>query len=281
MGPMRRVLVAVLLAAAMFPGVAAAGPLVVRATFDVSTVEFGGTINAHVVVLLDGARVRPDSLRIIDDVAPLAPFSSTRTARIGNGDMVTVTVARTYGCYSSACVAANGDATPSLPKVTASVVTRDGKTVRATATWPTLHVRGRVSKADLARSRPPFQADTTPGPPSYRLAPSTLAWLLDGLALVAALAAAALAAHTGLRLLRRRRAAPAADELERALRLAREAEARPAPDRRRALGLLARLLGARDRGLSGAASELAWARPEPEGAALATFVADVERELPS
>ena len=278
---MRRAVLAVLLAAAVFPGVAAAAPLVVRATFDVSMVEFGGAINAHVVVVLDGARVRPDSFRIVDDVAPLAPLSSARTTRIVHGDTVTVAVARTYSCYSSACVAANSDATPSLPKVIATVVMRDGKTVRATATWPTLHVRGRVSKADLARSRLPFQADTTPGPPSYRLAPSTLAWLLDGLALVVGLAAVALAAHTGLRLLRRRRVAAAADELERALRLAREAEARPAPDRRRALGLLARLLGARNRPLSGAASELAWARPEPEGATLATFVADVERELPS
>jgi hypothetical protein len=278
---MRRAVIAVLLAAALFPGVAAAAPVVVRATFDVSTVEFGAAINAHVVVLLDGARVRPDSLRIVDDVAPLAPLSSAHTTRIVHGDTVTVAVARTYSCYSSACVAANGDATPSLPWVTATVVMRDGKTLRATATWPTLHVRGRVSKADLARSRPPFQEDTTPGPPSYRLAPSTLAWLLDSLALAVGLAAAALAAHTGLRLLRRRRAVPAADELERALRLARAAEARPAPDRRRALGLLARLLGGRDRRLSGAASELAWARPEPEGTTLATFVADVERELPS
>jgi hypothetical protein len=45
--------------------------------------------------------------------------------------------------------------------------------------------------------------------------------------------------------------------------------------------LLARLLDPRDRRLSGAASELAWAEPEPERAALATFVADVEREVPS
>lgn len=278
---MRRAVVAVLLAAAIFPGAAVAAPVVVRATFDVPTVEFGAPINTHVVVVLDGARVRPDSLRIVDDVAPLAPLSSARTTRIVHGDTVTVAVARTYSCYSSACVAANGDATLSLPKVGATVVTRDGKTVRATSTWPTLHVRGRVSKADLARSRPPFQADTTPGPPTYRLAPSTLAWLLDGLALAVALAAAALAAYTGLGLLRRRRAAPAADPLERALRLAREAEARPTPDRRRALGLLARVLGARDRRLSGAASELAWAQPDPERATLATLVADVERELPS
>jgi hypothetical protein len=45
--------------------------------------------------------------------------------------------------------------------------------------------------------------------------------------------------------------------------------------------LLARLLDPRDRRLSVAASELAWAEPEPERAALATFVADVEREVPS
>jgi len=81
--------------------------------------------------------------------------------------------------------------------------------------------------------------------------------------------------------MRRRRVEPTTDELERALRLAREAEGRQVSDRRRALGLLARLLGSRDRRLSGAASELAWAKPEPEGAALATLVADVERELPS
>ncbi|MDX6527465.1 MAG: hypothetical protein QOI43_2976, partial [Gaiellales bacterium] len=61
----------------------------------------------------------------------------------------------------------------------------------------------------------------------------------------------------------------------------REAESRPPSDRRRALGLLARLLDPRDRRLSVEASELAWAEPEPERAALATFVADVEREVPS
>ena len=153
--------------------------------------------------------------------------------------------------------------------------------MRATANWPVLRVRGRVATADLARLRPPFRASTAPPPPSYRLAPSTLAWLLDGLAVALALGAVALASrtrHAGSRAGRRGRPA---DELERALRLAREAENRPPPDRRRALGLLARVLRARARPLSGTASELAWAKPEPEREALATFVADVEREVPS
>jgi hypothetical protein len=273
--------VVVLLAAGIFASGASAAPLVVRATFDTSTVEFGAAIGTHVVVLLDGTRVRLGSLRIVADAVPLSPLSAAQTTRVVRGDTITVAVARTYSCFSSACVALNGDATPALPRVTATAVTQDGKTVRAAASWPTLHVRGRVSKADLARSRPPFLADTKPGSPSYRVKPSTLAWLLDGLAIALAFAAAALGAHTAVGLVRRRRVEPTADELERALRLAREAEARPVPDRRRALGLLARLLGSRDGRLSGAASELAWAETEPEGAALATLVADVEREVPS
>ena len=260
---------------------AAPHPLVVHATFDSPTVQFAAAIRIHVVVLLDATRVIPDSLRIVDDLAPLTSLSPGRTTRMTRGDTVKVTLERTFSCLSSSCVSPSGDATPALPPVRVTVATRAGETLGTKATWPRLHVHGQVSKADLARSRPPFRADTTPAPPSYRLAPAALAWLLYGAAVVLALAAAALAVNEARRLTHRRHREPTVDELERALRLAREAENRPPPDRRRALGLLARLLGARNRRLSGTASDLAWAEPEPERAALATFVADVEREVPS
>ena len=283
-GSLRSVVAGVVVLAA---GVVASGawaappPLVVRATFDTPTVQFAGAIRIHVVVLLDATRVRPESLRIVDDLAPLTSLTPGRTTRTTRGDTITVTLERTFSCLSSSCVSPTGDATPALPPVKATVATLVGETLGTKAAWPVLHVQGRVSKADLGRSRPPFRADTTPAPPSYRLAPSTLAWLLYGAAVALALAAAALAVHEARGLARRRRGEPTVDELERALRLAREAESRPPPDRRRALGLLARLLDRRDRRLSGTASELAWAEPEPERAALATFVADVEREVPS
>jgi hypothetical protein len=256
-------------------------PLAVRATFDTPTVQFARAIHARVVVVLDATRVHADSLRIVEDLAPLTSLSPGRTTRTTRGNVITVTLERTFSCLSSSCVSSRGEATPTLPPVTVTVATLGGETLGTKATWPTLHVQGRVTKVDLGRSRPPFRSDTTPAPPSYRLAPSTLAWLLDSAAIVLALAAAALALHEARGLARRRRGEPTVDELERALRLAREAESRPPPDRRRALGLLARLLSPRDRRLSGAASELAWAEPEPERAALATLVADVEREVPS
>lgn len=283
MGPMRRgvVATAALLAAGALASGASAAPIVVRATFDPATVQFGDAIDAHVVVVLDAASVRPESLRLVDDTAPLTPVSSAHTSRSVQGNTVTIATARTFSCLSSACVAASGDATPTLPPVTATVVMRDGKTVRATAAWPALRVSGRVSSADLARTRPPFRASTAPPPPSYRFAPGTLARLLDGLAIALALGAFVLVAAQWRRLARSRRAGPAGDELERALRLVREAESRPPPDRRRALGLLARVLRARARPLSRKASDLAWARPEPEPDAVATFVTDVEEDVPS
>jgi hypothetical protein len=282
-GPLRRGVACVVL---MFAGVFASGalaaaPLTVRATFDTSTVEFAGVIHVHVVVLLDATHVRPDSLRIVGDFAPLTSLSPARITRTTQGDTITVALTRTFNCVSSACVSTSGVATPALRPVMVIVLALDGRRLRVAAVWPTLHVQGRVVKSDLGRSRLRFRANTTLAPPSYRLAPSTLAWLLDGAAIVLALGGGALAAYEVRRLARRRHGEPTVDELERALRLAREAEDRPPTDRRRALGLLARLLDARNRHLSATASELAWAEPEPEQAALATFVADVEREVPS
>jgi hypothetical protein len=283
-GSLRRVVAgAVVLAAGLFVSGAwaASPPLVVRATFDRPTVQFAGAIHIHVVVLLDATQVRPESLRIVNDLAPLTSLSPGRTTRTTRGDTITVTLERTFSCLSSSCVSSSGDATLTLPPVKVTVATLVGETLGTKAAWPVLHVQGRVSKADLGRSRPPFRSDTTPASPSYRLPPSTVAWLLYTAAVVLALAAASLAVREARGLARRRRGEPTVDELERALRLAREAESRPPSDRRRALGLLARLLDPRDRRLSVAANELAWAEPEPERAALATFVADVEREVPS
>ena len=279
---MRRVAAtAAVLAAGVFASAASGAPIVVHATFDPATVQFGDVIDARVVVVLNTPTVRPDSLRLVNDVGPLTPVSSVHTSRSVQGDAITIEIERTFSCLSSPCVAAGGDASPTFPRVRAAVVTRDGRTLRATTAWPTLRVRGRVSSADLARLRPPFRASTTPPPPTYRIGPGTLARLLYGLAILLAVGAVAVAAAQARRVARSGRSQPVGDELERALRLAREAETRPPPDRRRALGLLARVLRTRARPLSGTASDLAWARPEPEPEAVATFVTDVERDVTS
>jgi hypothetical protein len=278
---MKRVLMAaVALAAGVGADGAGAAPLLAaRATFDTPIVQFGDAIRTHITVVADSTQVHATSVRIVDDATPLTPLSTTYVTRATRGATLVIAITRTFSCISRDCVSAKGDATPALSPVTVTAVAESGRIVHATAAWPVIHVQGRVKAADLARDRPPFRANTSPPPPTYRLTPSTLAWLLDGVAVVLALAAGGLAVSVARRLARRVRSTPTAGKLERAVRLAHEAESRPPPDRRRALGLLARLLDNRDGRLSAAASDLAWARPDPERESVSTLVSDIEREV--
>jgi len=254
-----------------------AGPLTVRAVLAPQTVEFGDELAAKVVVLLDRAAVRVGSLRISEGLAPLTQLAAERTTQTRHGRLVVVSVSVPAACLGQACTAGAGDTRIALPPVTAQVTTRRGNTLRRTAHWPRLHVTSRVAAADHAAATPPFRSDTLPPPPVYRIAPGTLAFVLDALAALLAAAGVGLATWTVLALARRRRTPSAADDLEVALRRTREAEARPVPDRRRAVGVLARVLEARGRRLAGAAGELAWSKPTPEPEALSALVAEVER----
>jgi hypothetical protein len=264
------------------PALAATAPLIVHAGFDPPTVTFGDRVVARVVVLLDRTVVRPGTLKLTADVAPLTQLAAPQTTRTARGNLSIVTYEVPAACVTDGCIAPAGDLPLRLPRVTATVATRSGGVVRAAVAWPVLHVHGRVNAGDLAGARPRFRGDTTPAAPSYRIAPSTLAALLDALAILLVLGGVAIAARELQRLARRRRdRAAAGGELERALRLAREAESRPPPDRRRALGLLARLLDSRDGRLATQASELAWAQPQPEREAMSGLVAEIEHEAPS
>jgi hypothetical protein len=258
------------------PVIAPTAPLDVATSFDPPVVQFGDRIFAHVVVALDTRLVRPQTLRFTDDLAPLTQLGPARMSRSTQGNLELVTVAIPVSCLSAACVARSGEARVGLPLIRASAVERGGRSARASAAWPALSVRGRVTASDLAASSPPFEADTAPPAATYRIAPATLATLLDVLAALCALSAIALAGWQVNLLLQRRRPQPGA--LERALRLTREAERRPAPDRRRALALLGRALG-RDRH-SGPTRRLAWSEPVPEPHELEDLVADIEQRGP-
>lgn len=268
---MRRFLFVLFLAGVLAPP-AAAAPLEARASFDDATVQFGDLIHTRVSVVADGS-VRAGSIHVVDDPAPLTIVSLPRTSRAG--DVIEVT--RDAICLTSACVSDSGSATPKLAPALVTATLTNGRTVHVSVRWPELTVRGRVTSGDLGRARPPFRASLLPPAPTYSTAPDTLAWLLDAAAVVLGLCAVALVFVQVRRWLRRRARAAPADELERALRLARQAELRPPPDRRRAAGLLARLLGERDPALAGNASALAWAEPQPEPEQLETLVGEVER----
>jgi hypothetical protein len=257
------------------PGIAPPGRLVVRTRLEPAAAAFCDRVVAHVVVLLDRTAVRAGTLKITPDLVPLTqlgPAAMTRTRR-GQTELVSLEIP--VACLTEPCVRGKEETAILLPRVSAAVTARDGRVFQARTSWPELLVASRVSDADLAPLRPPFRGDTAPPPVSYAVAPTTLSRLLVIAAALLAAAGLALAASAVARLARRRK--PVAGELELALRLAREAEARPAPDRRRALGLVARVL--RQGRLADQARELAWAEPKPDPRALSELVAEIERQV--
>jgi hypothetical protein len=258
---------------ASVPGLAPSTPVEVAASFDAPAPQFGDRILARVVVALDTRRVRPKTLRLADDVAPLTQLGAAEMSRSTQGTLEIVTVVLPVSCLTAPCVARGGAARVGLPLVRASVLARNGRIVRASTAWPTLLVSGLVTASDLAARTPPFEADTAPPALTYRIAPGTLRTLLELLAALCAVGAIMFAGWEAHLRIERRRRQPSG--LERALRLTREAKRRSAPDRRRALALLGRALERDHR--SGAARRLAWSESVPEPDELEELISDIEQ----
>jgi hypothetical protein len=241
----------------------------VDATLDHTAVDFGDPVTATVTV--SGPRDAP--VQVEQDLSPLTQLGRTRVTRVTRGDTQTVTYAARASCLDDRCLASAAPKRIALPP---AIVRVGGETTKQA--WPILSLQRRVSPADAAEARPLLRSDTSPPPVSYRVPPDRLATVLSILAVVLAAAGVLLAGATATRLYRRRHGLEPLTGLERALALARDAERRPARDRRRALGLLARVLGPREPQLADRAEHLAWSAPAPTPVALADLVAEVEEK---
>lgn len=249
--------------------------LTVRASLDRDTVEFGDPLTATVSVLFDRAAVGSKDVRVRQDLAPLTTLGPTRVTEATRGPLRAVTYTTRASCLDQRCISTSGSKRVALRPVVVTVARQGNRKTE----WPVLQVRPRVSRADVGRPHPPLQSDTSPPAVGYRVGPTRLARALELTAAVIAAVAVLLAGWTAAALVRDRRRGAPLTGLARAVALAREAERRPTPDRRRALGLLAGLLGPRDPRLAGAADELAWSEPDPTRDALAALVMQVEREV--
>lgn len=261
-------------------GLAAPVALSAQASFDRAPISFGDAVTARVIVRADRRAVDLARLRFDEDLAPLARLGSPRTWTVARGRLAVVEYDVRAACLVELCVSTAGPRKLRLPRVRVQAPRRGGGIASAVAAWPVLAVSGRVTAADIARISPPFRHERQAPSPSYPIAPSRLALLLEVAAGVLGVAGALLlgrqvALHAGAR----RRRAEQRSELALALALVREAQTRPQADRRRALGWLAGLLGPRDERLAGAARRLAWSRRAPVPAELLELVTEVAREL--
>ena len=242
----------------------------VDASLDHMAVDFGDPVTATLTVTAPSDA----AVHVEQNIAPLAQLGTTRVTRVTRGGTQTVTYAARGSCLDDRCLARSGVKRVTLRPAT---VTVGGQ--KTTAAWPILKIQRRVTPADAAQARPPLRSDTTPPPVTYRVSPDRLAVALEVLAALLAAAAVLLAGATAAAIYRRRQTPEPLTGLERALALARDAERRPAPDRRRALELLARLLGTRDPALADDAEQLAWSEPAPTPVALADLVTEVEEKV--
>ena len=258
---------------------AAAPELTVSAAFDPATVLFGDRIVARVVVHADRDALDTNRLRIVADISPLTPLGRAHVSNSVHGPRLVVTYEVAAVCIVEQCLATHGARALRLPSARVGAPRRGGGLAQARAVWPVLRIGGRVKMADLARSRPPFRSDLSTPAATYRIAPKTLALLLDIAAALLALAGVGVASLRALTLLRRRRRLDTRSELERALAAVRAAESAPLDERRRAVGLLARLLAKRNLRLAGDAADLAWSEPKPTPVELAGLADRVTREV--
>jgi hypothetical protein len=272
-------LLALLVGAA--PAGAETGPLSPAVSLEPNRALFADRIDAVATVVVDDEAVDPAAVHAIAAFGPLDVLSGPTVERSDQGGKAVLRFRWEVACLSQDCVPSVAARPVRLPPLQVTSTGRDGRSIDTTASWPLLSIIGRVSAEQAAAATPPFQLETDLPQPSYRAAPRSLQ---AGLFVLAAVLAVALLALVGPELLavRRRREQKrfaALSPLERALLLAREAELRNPADRRKALSLLARVLDGTGGSLTGAASELAWAPPEPSPAQIEAVVDEVEREV--
>jgi hypothetical protein len=269
-------LVGVLLLGRMSGTRSVAPPKLIAAhvSFSPPVVQFGDGVTAEVDVVFDRSALHTSYAQVQASFAPLAQLSAPRVKRTERGasDVLHYTVE--LSCLDQVCAGAH-----KVIQLRDANVSAGGKTL--SVAWPKLVVRGRVTAQDLKQDPPPLAGDASVPQPSYRLGPSLATTLLEVLAAVLALGGVALGGHQAVLLARaRRRRASHQTQLERALLLAREAGARAPADRRRAVGLLARLLARRGEALAEPARDLAGSAPAPAPDDVEQLVAQIERELP-
>jgi len=242
----------------------------VDASLDQTAVDFGDPVTATVTVTAPGDA----EIRVEQDLAPLTQLGGARITRVTRGGTQTVTYAARGSCLDDRCLPTSGPKRVALRPATVIVGGR-----KTAAKWPILKLQRRVSAADAAQARPPLRSDTAPPPVTYRVSPGRVATALEIVAAVLAAAGVLLAGATAAAIYRRRQTPEPLAGLELALVLVRDAERRPASDRRRALELLARLVGGRDPSLADEAEQLAWSEPAPTPDALEALVVEVEEKV--
>jgi hypothetical protein len=250
--------------ALLVPAAQAAEPHVTT-TISPRPALFGDVIHAAITVRGDGRATIQDGF---------SPFQVLREASSTTRTQGLVVTRWDFDlqCLEARCAPGPGSREVAIA---ASRVRVGSHTIEAR--FQPIRIDPRATQAQVADPERSFRQPIDPPAPGFRFAPATVRRMLAAAA--ALLALVALALTVPLVRPRRREADPErVDSLAHALALVAAARSRSPSDRRRALGLLARIL--RMRGAaeeSQAAADLAWSEPDPVPAGMDLLVERIER----
>ena len=242
---------------------------------------FADAIHARVELIVDNARVDPDSVDVGANFAPYRELRPVERTRSDSGEVTKLRFDYLIGCLTARC----------LPTASGRVdlggaainYRRRGSSVADAATleWQPLRAVGRIDPAELEQAVLRAELRDLPEP-SYRVSPKAIGLIAVLLAVLFAGAAAILvlrllpidrlAAWFGARRVDRRSA------LEQALALVRDADS-PEEGRRALERLAVELRRSRNAALAQDASRLAWSRSRPVEAGVGPLSEDVQRVI--
>jgi hypothetical protein len=247
-------------------------PLTLRASLAPSSVGVGDPFFVRVDVRLAGGADAAD-VRFEIDPGPFTALDAPRVERLEVAGEPVARATQRLACLGVGCLPGDRPRELMLPAARARLA---GPAVTAVGPVLRLRVVPRVSAAERERTDLLFRRTTEPPKPAYRLSPALVTGLLYAAASAFALLGAIVVA-TEVRRRRRRERPVVLDPLVRAIQLARDSLARPTPDRRRATGLLARLLAERGaKPLAASAGAVAWSAPPPRPAAIEELAREAE-----
>jgi hypothetical protein len=254
-------------------------PITVETSLSPRSIYFADVVRARVDVVADRRRVDPASVQIATPFGPWRQLRQVRSATESDSSFVHRTWWFTIACFAQSCVPrVKSVRAEVLPKLTVSGRTTGGMPIQVRQSWPVLNVATRFAPPAV-HALVNLRTQRTVPAAIFRFSPT---WLSVLFTVVGALLVAAGIGLAVVEVARRRRPRTVVDRrapLVRSLELVRKAEGGEVEERRRAVGLLARVLPKEDHGLAGAASEVAWSNPDPSPDELEDLARRVEAQL--
>jgi hypothetical protein len=254
--------------------------ITVHTSISPRSIYFADVVTARVDVFVDPRQIDPASLQLLTPFGPWRQLDGQRQSSMSGSSVVHRTWWFTLACFAQSCVPqVKSVQVFTLPKLSVIGRTPGDTMVTVHQSWPTINVATRFAPPGV-HALVNLRSNTIVPALDYRFDPSW-AWVVLVVVGVTLIVIGLTFATLGF--LRRRAARrillDTRPALVRSLEVLRRAQGGEVEERRRAVGLLARVLPTEGDGLASAASAVAWSSDDPSPDDLERLARRVEAGL--